>query len=98
MSAIVQHLRFTLRQFRTDPGSTAVAGITLALVIGANSAIFSVIYASLLAPMPYPDADRLVMVWSKIAQGRNTISAADFLDWTALRAVRVDPVDALRYE
>jgi putative ABC transport system permease protein len=81
MTAIGQHVRFTLRQLRTNPGFTAVAVITLALGIGANTAIFSVIYASLLAPMPYPDADRLVMVWSKIAQGRNSVSAGDYLDW-----------------
>jgi putative ABC transport system permease protein len=81
MTAIGQHIRFTLRQLRKNPGFTAVAVITLALGIGANTAIFSVIYSSLLAPMPYPDADRLVMVWSKIAQGRNSVSAGDFLDW-----------------
>jgi len=81
MTAIGQHIRFTLRQLRKNPGFTAVAVITLALGIGANTAIFSVIYASLLAPMPYPDADRLVMVWSKIAQGRNSVSAGDYLDW-----------------
>jgi putative ABC transport system permease protein len=81
MTAIIQHIRFTLRQLRKNPGFTAVAVITLALGIGANTAIFSVIYSSLLAPMPYPDADRLVMVWSKIAQGRNSVSAGDYLDW-----------------
>lgn len=81
MIAIVQHIRFTLRQLRKNPGFTAVAVITLALGIGANTAIFSVIYSSLLAPMPYPDADRLVMVWSKIARGRNSVSAGDYLDW-----------------
>jgi putative ABC transport system permease protein len=81
MTAIIQHVRYTLRQLRKSPGFTAVAVITLALGIGANTAIFSVIYASLLAPMPYPDADRLVMVWSKIAQGRNSVSGGDYLDW-----------------
>ena len=81
MMVIIQHIRYTLRQLRKSPGFAAVAVITLALGIGANTAIFSVIYASLLAPMPYPDADRLVMVWSKISQGRNSVSAGDFLDW-----------------
>ena len=76
-----QYIRYTLRQLRKSPAFTAVAIITLALGIGANTAIFSVIYAALLAPMPYPDADRLVMVWSKISQGRNSVSAGDFLDW-----------------
>lgn len=81
MNTLFQHIRYTLRKLRKSPGFTAVAIITLALGIGANTAIFSVIYASLLAPMPYPDADRLVMVWSKVSQGRNGVSAGDYLDW-----------------
>jgi putative ABC transport system permease protein len=80
MSSALQDARFALRQLRKHPGFTAVAIVTLALGIGANTAIFSVIYASLLAPMPYPDADRLVMVWSK-PEGRNPVSAGDYLDW-----------------
>jgi putative ABC transport system permease protein len=81
MTQVMSAAQFTLRQMRKNPGFTAVIVITLALGIGANTAIFSVIYASLLAPMPYPDADRLVMVWSKISQGRNGVSAGDYLDW-----------------
>jgi putative ABC transport system permease protein len=81
MSGLLQDVRYALRQLRKNPGFTAVAVLTLALGIGANTAIFSVIYEALLAPMPYPDADRLVMVWSKITEGRNTVSAADYLDW-----------------
>ena len=81
MSGLVQDIRYALRQLRKHPGFTVVAVLTLALGVGANTAIFSVIYEALLAPMPYPDADRLVMVWSKISEGRNTASAADYLDW-----------------
>ena len=81
MKSWIQNIRYTFRQMRKNPGFTAVAIITLALGIGANTAIFSVLYASLLAPMPYPDADRLVMVWSKVEQGRNGVSAGDFLEW-----------------
>src|SRR5262249_38811762 len=64
-----------------NPGFSAIAAITLALGIGANTAIFSVIYAVLLAPMPYPKPDQLVMVWSKVKDGNNSVSAGDFLDW-----------------
>ena len=55
--------------------------LTLALGIGANTAIFTVDYATLLAPMPYPEPDQLVMVWSKIKTYHNSVSAGDFTDW-----------------
>src|SRR5512141_35369 len=81
MKGIAQNLRFALRLLRKSPGFTAVAVLTLALGIGANTAIFSVVYATLLAPMPYPKPDQLVMVWSKVQAGRNGVSAGDYLDW-----------------
>ena len=81
MKTWTQNIRYTFRLMLKNPGFTAVAILTLALGIGANTAIFSVLYASLLAPMPYPDADRLVMVWSKVQGGRNGVSAGDFLEW-----------------
>lgn len=80
MKTILPNLRHSFRLLRKNPGFTLVAIITLALGIGANTAIFSVLYASLLAPLPYPDADRLMMVWSKVAF-RESVSAGDFLDW-----------------
>ena len=81
MRSIVQHLRYALRQLRKSRGFTVTAVLTLALGIGANTAIFTVVYSTLLAPMPYPQPDQLVMVWSKIQGGRNSIAAQDFEDW-----------------
>src|SRR5437868_3154525 len=55
-----QDIRFALRTFRQAPGFTAVAGLTIALGLGATTAIFSVVNALILQPLPYPDADRIV--------------------------------------
>jgi putative ABC transport system permease protein len=81
MMTILQNARHGFRQLWKNPGFSIVAILTLALGIGANTAIFSVIHAVLFAPMPYPDSDRLVMVWSKPETGRNGVSAGDFLEW-----------------
>ncbi|HEY9232997.1 MAG TPA: ABC transporter permease, partial [Blastocatellia bacterium] len=63
------------------PGFTAMAVLTLALGIGATTAIFSVVYATLFESLPYPKPEQLVMVWSKVNQGRNSVSAGDYLEW-----------------
>ena len=81
MKTLRQNARYSIRLLRKNPGFTLIAAITLALGIGANTAIFSVIYAVLLAPMPYPAPDQLVMVWSKIQGNNNVVAAGDFLDW-----------------
>jgi predicted permease len=78
---VLKNLGYTLRMMRKNVGLTLTVLLTLALGIGANTAIFTVDYATLLAPLPYRQPDQLVMVWSKIRGGRNSISAADFLDW-----------------
>jgi putative ABC transport system permease protein len=64
--------------------------LTLALGIGANTAIFTVDYATLLAPLPYPQPDQLVMVWSKIQTYHNGVSAGDYTDWKNQSAVFSD--------
>jgi len=81
MNGMLQHVGYGLRQLRTHPGFAMVAVLTLALGIGATTAIYTMLYATLLAPMPYPHPEQLVMVWSKIGGDRNEVSAGDFLDW-----------------
>jgi putative ABC transport system permease protein len=81
MDTLFRDLRLALRLARRNPGFTAVAAITLALAIGANTAVFSVVNAVLLRPLPYPDPDRLVVVW-EVKDGRDWLVApANFLDW-----------------
>src|SRR5437763_11520097 len=81
MQNLLRNVAFSLRMLRKSPGMTVTVAITLALGIGATTAIYTVVYATLIAPMPYPDPDQLVMVWSKIQGFRNGIAAGDFLDW-----------------
>jgi len=81
MQTLLQNLRFSLRMLWKSPGLTLTVLLTLALGIGANTAIFTVDYATLLAPLPYPQPNQLVMVWSKIQTFHNGVSAGDFTDW-----------------
>ena len=81
MKNLLQNLRFTLRLLMRKPGLAITVLLTLALGIGANTAIFTVDYATLLAPLPFPQPNQLVMVWSKIQTFRNVTSAGDYLDW-----------------
>jgi putative ABC transport system permease protein len=81
MQKLWRDMRYGFRLLRRNPGSSAIAIIALALGIGANTAIFSIIYATLIAPMPYPHPNQIVVVWSKINGNRNGVSAGDYTDW-----------------
>src|SRR5579859_4959232 len=82
VSVLVQDLRYAARTLRNSPGFAAVAVLTLALGIGANTAIFSFVDGILLRPLPYPEADRIVRVMEKPPGfPRNGISTLNFLDW-----------------
>lgn len=84
MDALRQDLRFALRSLLRNPGFAAVAAVTLALGIGANTAIFSVVHAVLIRPLPWPDADRLVLIYGTRTGGERTgVVYLDFMDWRA---------------
>jgi putative ABC transport system permease protein len=82
MGALLQDVRFGLRMLAKNPGFTAVAVLTLALGIGANTAIFSLVNAVLLRPLPFPDSRQLVLGLGRTSQvSRTAISYPDFEDW-----------------
>src|ERR1700689_3945378 len=87
MTNLWRDVRFGFRLLLKNPGFTAIAILALALGIGANTAIYSVVYATLLAPLPYHDPNQLVMVWSKIQGNKNVVAAGTYLDWKSQSTV-----------
>jgi putative ABC transport system permease protein len=90
LSTLLQDLRFGVRMLTKNLGFTAVTLLTLALGIGANTAIFSLVNAIILRPLPYPDSDRVVTIWVTEPSGPGNLypdTGPDFVDWKAQNKV-----------
>ena len=84
LHSVFSDARYALRQLRKNPAFTAVAVLTLALGIGANTAIFSVVDAMLLRPLPFPEPERLVRLWEaslRYNSQRNVVNPFNYMDW-----------------
>jgi len=84
MDTILRDLRYALRTLARQPGFSIAVALTLALGIGANTAIFSIVNGVLLRHLPYPNDDQLMTVWTRMSNGEHeTASMPDYLDWKA---------------
>jgi hypothetical protein len=101
MRTLWQDLRYGARMLMKKPGFTVVAILTLSLGIGANTAIFSVVNAVLLRPLPFKEPERLVMVWNRGAEAaggdRTPLAVADLLDWRA-QSRSFEEIGAFRWQ
>src|SRR3954451_14672896 len=94
---MLKDIRFAFRQLLKQPAFTAIAIITVALAIGANTAVFSLVNALLIRPLPYKAPNELVLLWEKFpAQGleRIPVSAPEYLDYTKeLKSMEIGAFD-----
>src|SRR4051794_39113231 len=84
METLLRDLRYVARSFVRSPGFFVVTALTLALGIGATTAIFSVVNGVLLQPLPYPNSERIVQIFQLTKNGeRNSVTEPNFADWKA---------------
>src|SRR5688500_17892033 len=86
MDTLLHDLRFAARTLLKRPAFSVAATLCLALGIGANTAMFSVVNVVLLRPLPYPEPERLVAIWEAnagLGSERNVVAPANYLDWRA---------------
>lgn len=94
LDTVGRDVRCGLRQIRRNPSFSAIAIATLALGIGGITAMFSAVDAVLIRPLPYTDADRLVMIWDEMPQtdivGKHNATPAEWIEWRRLNTVFTD--------